>query len=96
MIALDSLPFLDHFLLWVEMFVSDNGVEAQRNIWSLIIKFLNTISWLSTEAMILRMKSIQNKIESHSADGAPEWPKCKLFSALAMMFIVGCIQRSQG
>ena len=77
MIALGSLSFLDHFLLWLEMFGSDNGIEAQRNIWSLIIKFLNTISWLSTEAMILRMKSFQDEIKSHSADGTWEWPKCK-------------------
>ena len=89
MIALGSLSFLDHFLLWLEMFGSDNGEEAQWNIWTLIIKFLNTISWLSTEAMILRMKSFQDEIKSHSADGTWEWPKCKRFHP-AIMPIVDC------
>ena len=89
MIALGSLSFLDHFLLWLEMFGSDNGVDAQWNIWTLIIKFLNTISWLSTEAMILRMKSFQDEIKSHSADGTWEWPKCKRFHP-AIMPIVDC------
>ena len=84
-----SLLFRSLLTLTWNMFGSENGVGAQRNIWSLIIKFLNTISWLSTEAMILRMKSFQDEIKSHCADGTWEWPKCKRFHP-AIMPIVDC------